>query len=114
MKCKFKRKHSLLHYLLREKVTTSDAQVLLLLLLLFLRLSLLTIGVPMAHLWSVSSRWSEQAADGLIDLLLIDGVIGLPEAERDGLSLPEASICLAPVESCLSRKVTTAVDKVNR
>ena len=39
----------------------------------------------------------EQAAGCLIDLLL------LPEAERDWLSIPEASaICLATVESCLS------------
>lgn len=44
----------------------------------------------------------EQAAGGLNDLLLIDGIIGVLEAERDWLSLPEASICLAPVESCLS------------
>ena len=44
----------------------------------------------------------EQAAGGLIDLLLIDGIIGVLEPERDWLSLPEASICLAPGESCLS------------
>ena len=44
----------------------------------------------------------EQAADGLIDLLLIDGIIGVLEAERDWLSLPEASIRLAPLGSCLS------------
>lgn len=44
----------------------------------------------------------EQAADGLIDLLMIDGIISLLEAKRDWLSLPEASICLATVESCLS------------
>ena len=39
---------------------------------------------------------------GLIDLLLADGIIGLLEAEKDWLSLPEASICPTTVESCLS------------
>lgn len=98
MKCKFKRKHSLFNALPIETEGDDIGCT-----------SVVTVSVAVAVSATVLTdpRCAPvfgQAADGLIDLLPIEGKIGVLEAERDWLSLPEASICLAPVESCLSIK----------